>query len=345
MLPVIFSRLILFVSLAALSVTVLAQERGQFLGAKETEMPAWFKESFLDFEEDIAEAAANGKRVMLFFHQDGCPYCNRLVEQNFSQKDIAEKARESFAVIAINMWGDREVVTVGGQQFTEKSLAEALDVNYTPTLLFFDEQGQVVLRINGYYPPENFRVALDYVAGHEEAKGSFRDYLAARATNPAAAKLNDEPFFRRGPFDLSRNKRAAHWPLAVYFEQGQCSNCDHLHQKVLADETTRALAQRFDSVQLHMWSDTPVVVPDGRRISAKAWARELGVHYAPSVIFFDFAGREVMRTDAFLKTFHFQSVLDYVLTGAYRKEPSFQRFISARADALREKGIDVDLWR
>lgn len=345
MLRVIHSFLILLLSMVALSGTVLAQERGKFSGAKETEMPAWFKESFLDFEEDIVEAAANGKRVLLYFHQDGCPYCNRLVEHNFGQKDIAEQARKNFEVIAINMWGDREVVTVGGKLYTEKSLAEALGVNYTPTLLFFDEQGQVALRINGYYPPENFRVALNYVAGHEEARGSFRDYLAVRVTAPAAAKLHDESFFRRAPVDLSRNKRAAHRTLAVYFEQGQCSNCDHLHQKVLADETTRTLAQRFDSVQLNMWSDTLVVVPDGRRIPAKDWAKELGIHFAPSVVFFDFAGREVMRTDAFLKTFHFQSVLDYVLTGAYQEEPSFQRFISARADALREKGIDVDLWR
>jgi hypothetical protein len=34
-----------------------------------------------------------------------------------------------------------------------------------------------------------------------------------------------------------------------------------------------------------------------------------------------------------------------VLSRAYRTEPSFQRYISARAEALRERGIDVDIWR
>ncbi len=37
--------------------------------------------------------------------------------------------------------------------------------------------------------------------------------------------------------------------------------------------------------------------------------------------------------------------MDDVLSEAYRDEPSFQRYISARAAAIREKGIDVDLWR
>ena len=45
--------------------------------------PAWFAPSFLDIREDLAEAAKEGRRLMVYFHQDGCPYCKRLVEVNF----------------------------------------------------------------------------------------------------------------------------------------------------------------------------------------------------------------------------------------------------------------------
>ena len=61
---------------------------GRFIGAMPTTYPDWFKESFLEFREDIAEAADAGKRVAVLFHQDGCPYCNALVERNLSQRDI-----------------------------------------------------------------------------------------------------------------------------------------------------------------------------------------------------------------------------------------------------------------
>ncbi len=93
-----------------------------------------------------------------------------------------------------------------------------------------------------------------------------------------------------------------------------------------------------------MWADTPVVTPSGESTTAKEWARSLGLHYAPSIVLFDRAGKEVMRSGAYLRTFHLQSVFDYVLSGSYGEEPSFQRYISARADHLREQGIDVDLW-
>jgi hypothetical protein len=51
-----------------------------------------------------------------------------------------------------------------------------------------------------------------------------------------------------------------------------------------------------------------------------------------------------MRSDAFLKNFHTQSVMDYVLHKAYQTQPEFQRYLEHRADALREKGIDVNIW-
>ncbi|MFA7386616.1 MAG: hypothetical protein WCZ87_03030, partial [Thiohalobacteraceae bacterium] len=37
------------------------------------EKPAWFKNSFLDLREDVAEARAEDKQVVLYFYQDGCP--------------------------------------------------------------------------------------------------------------------------------------------------------------------------------------------------------------------------------------------------------------------------------
>jgi hypothetical protein len=37
--------------------------------------------------------------------------------------------------------------------------------------------------------------------------------------------------------------------------------------------------------------------------------------------------------------------MDYVASGAYQREPSFQRFIQARAERLRETGGVVELWK
>ena len=322
-------------------------KHGVFKGAKPTENPSWFKESFLEFEEDIAEAAAENKRVMLYFYQDGCPYCNALIEHNLAQKDIAELLQNRFDVIAINMWGDREIVSVAGDVYTEKSFAQALKVQFTPTLLFFNEAGKIALRLNGYLPPQNFLLALNYVADKQESKQSYREYIAAHQTPTKDGELNQQVFFSSPPYDLSlANGNSWDRPLAVFFEQKQCPNCDTLHEKVLTDTETQDFIKQFEIIQLDMWSeDTQITTPSNQTMSARNWAKQLGVNFAPTIVFFDKGGKEIIRSEAYFRIFHTQSMFDYVLSGHYQEQPSFQRYISARADALIEKGIDVDIWR
>ncbi len=306
------------------------------------EQPAWFKQSFLDLREDVAEAAAAGRRLVLYFYQDGCPYCKKLLEVNLSQRAIADPMRKGFDVVAINIWGDREVTDLAGRQTTEKHLAEALRVMFTPTLLFFDEQGRVVARINGYFPPHRFKAVLDYVAGHQERRQSLRDYLAAHTPHAASGRLHVERDFLQPPYRLAAYSRRR--PLLVLFEQKDCRACDRLHQDILQRPESRALLRRLDVAVVDSWSRQPLQTPAGRTLPARDWAEQLKILYTPTLVFF-VDGREVFRAEAQLYAFHVQSVMDYVLSGAYRTQPSFQRYIQARADALRARGIEVDITR
>ena len=308
------------------------------------EVPPWFQETFLDFREDVREAAKRGKRVMVYFGQDGCPYCRELMRVNFSQKDIADAARAKFVAVALNVWGDRETTWVDGKAAPEKALAARLGVQFTPTLIFLDEKGAIALRLNGYYPPHKFRAALDYVSMKQERKLAFADYLKRHAREPASGKLHDQPFFLKAPLDLDRSREPGTRALAVLFEQKDCAACDELHGKGFRDPSARALLGKFDVARLELFGAGQVVTPRGKTTTVAEWGRELKVDYTPTFVFFDERGAEVFRVEAYLKPFHLASALDYVASGAYRKQPSFQRFIQARAEKIRAAGGRVELW-
>lgn len=310
--------------------------------ATDFDIPTWFKASFLDLKDDVATAAKENKRLLMYIGQEGCPYCRELMQNNFGQKDIVDYTRRHFDVIAVNMWGDAEVTDFNGKTVTEKQLAEQLKVKYTPTLLLFNEKGEVALRINGYFPPHQMRAALRYVAEKREGKQSFRDYYAQQSPPPASGKLNSDPQFRKPPYDFSRRKDAK--PLVVVFEQKECSACDEFHRNVLARKETQELLKGFEAAQLDMWAATPVTTPNGTKSNARDFAKQLKVVYAPSMVFFDRNGQEVMRTEAMLKAFHVQSTLDYVASGAYKTQPNFQRYIEERASKLRDQGVKINIW-
>lgn len=316
-------------------------EKAEIRGIGVYSIPEWFKKSFLDLRADAAEAARNGKRLLVYFGQDGCPYCAELFNNNFSQSHIAGYARKHFDAVDINMWGDRGVTDFDSETLTEKQLAAKHKVWFTPTILFFDERGKQVLRVNGYYPPHQFLAALQYVAEKQESKLAFREYYAKLNPPPARGRLHAQPFFAPSPYDLTRAKGR---PIAVFFEQKDCAGCDRLHEKILPLPETLEQVRRFHAIQLDRWSDTKVVTPSGKRTTARAWADELNVLYVPTVVMFD-AGREVVRLEAMFRAFHVQSVMDYAASGAYKTEPSLQRFLQSRADRLRESGVVVDLWQ
>ena len=291
--------------------------------------PDWFKLSFLDLKEDLKEAESTGKRgVILYFGQKYCAYCKALLEHNFGRPDIRDYTRLHFDVIGIDIHGDHGVTDLEGREWTERSFSNHLGTVFTPTLLFLDTEGREALRLPGYYPPYTFRAALEYVADTHYQHEDFRSYLA-RADVPLvfeAGGLNHQDFFAAPPHILERSRWPAARPLVVFFEQGDCHACDILHTGPLEETAIRERLRRMDTVQLDLWGGTPVITPGGERTTDGAWAVRLGLFYAPTLLFFDEQGQEIIRVDSVTQIYRLQSVLDYVLSGGYREQPDYQQW-------------------
>jgi thioredoxin-related protein len=145
---------ILFALLIAVALPLQAQEA-----------PDWFEQTFLDVREDVAPAAKDGKRLMLYFWLEGCPYCKQLVEVTLRDPKIVAKMRRGFLPVAINVRGSREVTWIDARTMSEKQLTSLLGVRWTPTLVFFDEKGAIAVQVSGYQSPAEFDRVLDRAAG------------------------------------------------------------------------------------------------------------------------------------------------------------------------------------
>ncbi len=290
-------------------------------------LPDWFKVSFLDLPEDLGEAVAAGKRgLILYFGQKYCPYCKAHLQNNWGQKDIVDYTRRHFDVIPIDVRGQKTVIGLDGNEYTEKEFAIKYNTNFTPSLVFIDRRGQMVLRLRGYRPPYQFRAALEYVADAHYREESFTDYLARAEGAFGYGKdvLNQEDFFQPPPFNLDRSRLPGQRPLVVFFERRRCHACDVLHAGPLADPRIRKQLDQLDAVQLDMRSDTPVITPAGKRTTARKWTEALELDYAPTLIFFDERGREIMRIDSVVWFYRLNNVLTYVIGKGYTQFSTFQ---------------------
>ena len=219
-----------------------------------------------------------------------------------------------------------------------KELAEHLQILFTPTLLFLDEEGNEVLRLAGYQPPHKFKVALAYVTGKREAT-PFADYLRAEMpAKPAQSAVGARgDAFAAPPYGLD----APGEPTAVLVTQRECSICDEWREFMVSEDAApwRA-ARRIVEVDLYGKASAS----SGGGMTEAQWAARAEIGFVPALVFLDAQGREEFRVDGYLRPFHLHSVWDYVVSGAVHSEPEFQRFLQARADRMREEGEEVKLW-
>ena len=97
----------------------------------------WMRDTFKDLQEDLEEANAEGKRLMVIIEQRGCIYCKKMHEEVFPVEEIASYIDENFFVVQINMFGDVEVTDFDGEVLPEKDVVKKWGALFTPSILFF----------------------------------------------------------------------------------------------------------------------------------------------------------------------------------------------------------------
>lgn len=183
-------RRIFLLAALALSTPALAVE----LGDDGLHKPDWLRDTFKDLRDDLAEANAEGKRLLLVFEQRGCIYCTEMHEKVLTQPAIEKLIRDHYFVVQLNLFGGVEVTDFDGTMLSEKDMALRWGVMFTPTLIFLPEEvpqgvsapDAAVAMMPGAIGPGMFESLLIWVRDHGYDNGeNFQRFVAERMTgNP-----------------------------------------------------------------------------------------------------------------------------------------------------------------
>lgn len=309
--------------------------RGRVTGGVNYELPGWFKSSFLILNEDVEEASKRGRHLMLFGHLEQCPYCARLLDENFRQGETKEFTEKHFDVIGIDIRGGKNVEWFDGNSYTEQQVAKNLKVKATPAMVFFDVKGNIVLQLNGYRKPAALRQALDYVNGKHYQTQTLAAYV--EQLNKAAVYQ----FHKDLRFSEMTNFKNYDKPLAVIFEDKDCVDCNEFHAKVLSHAEVKPELAKFKIVRLDAYSDSPIVDIDGEKTTPKKWVQNLNIVYRPGIALFN-EGAVRTRMDGMQFHFHFKELLRYVSGKYYHQFDTPSLYNAARREELLKQGVVID---
>ena len=310
---------------------------GKITGGQAFHMPDWFKASFLEIHNDAKEAGEAGKHLMLYMHLENCPYCKRMLDENFFSGKNKKFIQKHFDVIDINIRGSRSVEWGSGVLYNEKEVAQELKVYATPAILFLNGKGQIVYRTNGYRSPDALRNVLQYVTERQYTKITLANYVAQK--RKVRYELKNHPAFEKMT-DFSRYDG----PLAVTFEDPGCSDCAEFHKYTLQHPDVLKEMKGLKVVRLNAWSNETIIDPAGNKTTPRQWARSLKMDYRPGTVFFD-GGDEIARADGQLYHFHYKEMLRYAAKSLYFQYPTYLIYLAARQRELVNQGVDIDLGR
>lgn len=163
----------------------------------------WFLTSFLILKDDLADSAAQNKRLALMWDQVGCPYCKEMERVNLADPAVNRYIRERFNIIQLDLNGLREVTDFDGQVLAEKDLAHKYGVIGTPTIQFLPptqadvsdrigagKSGRAVevARMPGYLQPGLFEAMFAFVYDRAYEHQTFRQYVETHGGPAGPAK-------------------------------------------------------------------------------------------------------------------------------------------------------------
>jgi len=112
-----------------------------------------------DFKKGLELSASTGKPMFVYFHQEGCVWCEKLEKDVLSDPDVLNKLSENYVLVKIDINKDRNTAIRYG-------------IRGTPTLLLIDDNGDVMTMIDHswFYNGENFEKnkflsIMDHITG------------------------------------------------------------------------------------------------------------------------------------------------------------------------------------
>ena len=124
-----------------------------------------------------------GERPMaVFFEKKNCHACDILHSIPLENKSIRE-LMEELDVIQVDIENTEQLITPKGIKTNSVSWSDQLDLHYSPTIVFFDEKGDEIIRIDSVVWLHRLERVLEYINSR-----SYKKYKSFQAWRLAKGK-------------------------------------------------------------------------------------------------------------------------------------------------------------
>jgi len=146
---------------------------GQTISANEKVIYAANDSAIFDFFQDSAKIAPNEKIMIIVFGTNTDPYSDQLKADVKNNPELGARLKGEFSSYYLRAHKNLNHKFYHDGEFMDvdtKTLLSIYAIDATPSIIFSDEKGKVILMVPGYMPPKQFLQTMNFMK-----EGIWRD--------------------------------------------------------------------------------------------------------------------------------------------------------------------------
>ena len=130
------------------------------------------------FDEGVALAAKENKKVLVDVYTDWCVWCKKMDSDVYTNDGVGKALASNFIAVKLNAESSKDL-TYNGQKIDETSFARAMGVTGYPTTLFLEPGARPITKIPGFLEAKEFSQILRFIGEDHYKTKTFDEYKAS----------------------------------------------------------------------------------------------------------------------------------------------------------------------
>ena len=132
--------------------------------------------TFMRYDDGLRQAAADNKRVFVYFGRYGCGFCDKTNKVGFADPAVKQAYSKNYVLVYVNSESMDRLTLPSGERITEMQLGERMNTLGTPVFFFLEPDGKQILKVYGYQDPRQLLNMDSYIQSGNYDKVSFSDF-------------------------------------------------------------------------------------------------------------------------------------------------------------------------
>jgi thioredoxin-related protein len=132
---------------------------------------------FVRYDEGLREAAAQNKRIFLYYGRYGCGYCDKTNKESFTDAEVRRIYTRNYVLVYVDAEGGRRLTLPNGERIAEMELGARYKAKVTPVFMFLEPDGKPITSVPGFQTAADFVAFDQYVQGGHYKTQALTDYL------------------------------------------------------------------------------------------------------------------------------------------------------------------------